>query len=303
MLYPYFLGQDVRTDRRETIAILGLEVVGTIDVAATQTAQQLTEALRRRASNNPFAIAPNSNKELIDEKISRNCDDERKECMIAIGRALHADHLLYGQITRSRGGGYQVSLKLLDVNNGQLTPWTGFLPTSDLSSSRMIGQGARMYDALIARDRASGDHDPADVVLTRAANEAFWQRTNYKRGLPLDMSNKKDREQAKTWIAIRKQLKSRRDRATTYAQRILNETVNPYVLVIEQRDGTLRPQTFPQRGNLDVQYRWLVDQPEYYAYLAMFDFTQRKDGPLHDQFSLTRREQTPVSGWYGYAPW
>jgi hypothetical protein len=79
--------------------------------------------------------------------------------------------------------------------------------------------------------------------------------------------------------------------------------VTPYVLVIEERNGTLRPQTFQQRGNLDVQYTWLVDQPEYYTYVAMFDFTQRKDRPLDDQFALTKRAQSPVSGWYGYAPW
>ena len=307
MLYPYYLGLDVPTQRAETIAILELEVVVSraeaVDVASTQVANGLTVAMRNRAARGPFAIAPNSNVHLIDEKLMHNCDDERKECMIAIGRRLHADHLLFGHLAKSRGGGYQVTLKMLDTRNGQLTQSSALVPASDLSGSALVNQGVRIYDQMIARDRAADAQRAVDGVLVRATNEAFWQKTDYKRGQPLDMSIKRDRELSKTWLDLYQQNKARRDRATSVAQRMLNETVNPYVLVIEARDGTLQPQTFPQRTNLDVQYTWLVDQPEFYAYVAMFDFTQRKDRPLFEQFALTKREQTPVSGWYSYAPW
>ena len=305
MFYPIYLGQDVAAPQAETIAILSLEITsaGPVDFASTEVASRLTEAMRSRAASGPFAIAPNSNKHLIDEKLMHDCTDERKECMIAIGRGLHADHLLFGQLAKSRGGGYQVTLKLLDTRNGQLTQSSAFVPASDLSGSALANQGARIYDQMIARDRAADAQRAADGVLVRATNEAFWQKTGYKRGQPLDMSNKRDRALSKTWLDLFQQNKARRDRATSVAQRAVNELVNPYVLVTEARDGTLRPQTFPQRTNLDVQYTWLVDQPEFYAYVAMFDFSQRKDRPLFEQFALTKREQTPISGWYGYAPW
>ena len=305
MLYPYYLGLEAPAPRAETIAILSLEIVSgtTVDFASTEVASGLTEAVRSRASRGPFAIAPNSNKHLIDEKLMYNCADERKECMIAIGRRLRADHLLFGHLAKSRGGGYQVTLKMLDTRNGQLTQSSAFVPASDLSGSALINQGARIYDQVIARDRAADAQREVDGVLVRATNEAFWQKTGYKRGQPLDMSIKRDRAMSKTWLDLYQHNKARRDRATSVAQRAVNELVNPYVLVTEERDGTLRPQTFPQRANLDVQYTWLVDQPEFYAYVAMFDFTQRKDRPLFDQFALTKREQTPISGWYGLAPW
>jgi hypothetical protein len=105
MIHPYYRGQDVYVGRSETIAILGLEVVanGPIDEASTRVASQLTDAIRGRAANGPYAIAPNSNAELIDEKVMHSCDDEREACMRAIGRRFHADHLLFGHVERSRG--------------------------------------------------------------------------------------------------------------------------------------------------------------------------------------------------------
>jgi hypothetical protein len=192
---------------------------------------------------------------------------------------------------------------LLDVGNGRLTKSSFFIPAAEVSGNALIAQGTRIYDQLIARDQAADAQREVDAVLASATNEAFWQKTGYKRGQPLDMANKRDRAMAKTWLDLYKQNKARRDRATSVALRTLNETVNPYVLVTEERNGTLRPQTFQQRRNLDVQYTWLVDQPEFYAYVAMFDFTERRDRPLFDQFAVAKRAQTPVSGWYDYAPW
>ena len=139
-----------------------------------------------------------------------------------------------------------------------------------------------------------------DRVQIDATNEAFWQITRYKPGQRLDMSVPKDRAMAKSWLDIYRDLRARRDRATTAAQRTLNETVTPYVLVLERKDGTQQPQAFPSRNQLDAQYTWIVDQPEGYAYVAMFDFTKRRDAPLYDQFALTVRRREATSGWYGW---
>jgi len=139
-----------------------------------------------------------------------------------------------------------------------------------------------------------------DRVLINATNATFWEITKYKPGQKLDMSDPKDRAMAKIWMDVYAQIRGRRERATQLAQQALNETVTPYILVIEQRDGSLTHREFERRSNLDVQYSWLLDQPEYYTYLAMFDFTQNRDAPILDQFALSKRQELATSGWYGW---
>jgi hypothetical protein len=292
-------------DRTAKIAILGLEVVGgsaAIDLESVRIAQELTAALRSRAASGPYAVAPNSNADLIDQKVMHNCPDNRKECMIKIGRALNAEYLLYGQIARkprraASTGSYQITLWLLDVNDGQIASWAGFIPVAESSGARLADLGRVGYEHLIVGIRPRREHHAvADNVLVHAANETFWRITRYKPGQKLDMSDQRDRAMSKTWLDIYAQVKGHRDRATSRAQRTLNETVTPYILVVERRDGTLNSQALPQRGNLDVQYNWVVDQPDDYTYIAAFDFTKKRDAPIFDQFSLMRRSQT-ISGW------
>jgi hypothetical protein len=135
-----------------------------------------------------------------------------------------------------------------------------------------------------------------DRALIRATDQVFWQITQYKPGQRLDMSIPQDRAMAKNWLDIYHQVRGHRDRATATAQRTLNETASPYVLVVERRDGSLQPQAFPGRNNLDAQYAWVIDQPEAYTYLAAFDFSQRRDVPLYEQFALMVRQQVATSG-------
>lgn len=304
MLSPYFyiVGQD--RDRAEKIAILGLEVVGPVDLESVRVARELTDALRSRAAAGPYAIAPNSNRELIDEKLMHRCDDERPACMAKIGRALSADHLLYGKVGRKSQGaastGYEISLRLLDVNSGHVRSWTNFVPSS--SSARLSEWGRAGYEHLITAAPPRDDRRPAaDGVLISATNETFWQLTQYKRGQKLDMSDPQDRAMSKTWLDIYAQIKGHRERATNLAKRVLNETVTPYILVVERSNGSLDHQTFERRANLDVQYTWLLDQPDYYTYAAMFDFTQNRNAPIADQFALAKRTfDARTSGWYGW---
>lgn len=145
-----------------------------------------------------------------------------------------------------------------------------------------------------------------DRVLINATNSTFWQITKYKPGQRLNMADPKDREMAKVWMDVYAQIRGRRDRATQLARQVLIETatpqtITPHILVVEQRDGSFTHQVFPSRGNLDVQYNWIIDQPERYTYLAAFDFTKDENAPIYDQFAITkRRQQAPVSGWYGW---
>lgn len=121
--------------------------------------------------------------------------------------------------------------------------------------------------------------------LVIETNRRFWTRTSHKPGQKLDMSDPRDRAMSRTWIQIFGEVSSHRDRALALGHRALNETVTPYVLVIEGHDGSMRHQEFPRRANLDAQYMWIVEQPDLYKYVAAFDFTADRSSPIGDQFS------------------
>jgi len=104
------------------VAVLGLEVTGAVDQAATTVARDLTEGLRARAKagDGPYSLAPNSERELIDEKLIKMCDDEAAACMTEIGRDIGADVLVYGSLAKA-GATYKVSLHVLDVKKQDVT--------------------------------------------------------------------------------------------------------------------------------------------------------------------------------------
>ena len=104
------------------VAVLGLEVTGAVDQAATTVARDLTEGLRAsaRAGDGPYSLAPNSERELIDEKLIKMCDDEAAVCMTEIGRDIGADVLVYGSLAKA-GATYTVSLHVLDVTKQDVT--------------------------------------------------------------------------------------------------------------------------------------------------------------------------------------
>jgi hypothetical protein len=139
--------------KTEKIAILGLEVFtqgsASVDAESTRVATDLTVALRLRpkAQQGPFLFTPNSEKELIDEKLMNNCENESRDCMAKIGDKLGADQLMYGRIEKkSQAGsaGYQISLKLLGVKSGQFNTWTDFIPLADTAAnSSKLGDWAR----------------------------------------------------------------------------------------------------------------------------------------------------------------
>lgn len=295
MTSPYHVGHD----GAEKIAILGLEVVGTVDAKAVRVARELTSALRSAATRGPLALAPNSDKELVDVKLLYACPDERSECMIEIGRALGAAYLLYGHVERRDQGaarGYRVSLRLLRVGDGQAAAWADVVPAGEASGARLADRGRRAYEQLVAGTSGGRpvDRSTVDRSLVDATNRVFWEITKHKPGQRLDMSDSRDRAMSKRWMEIYAQVRGHRDRATQLARSVLKKTGSPYVLVVEQRDGKLVHQTFPSRNHLDVMYLWYQDQPEDYTYLATFDFT-KFDVLQEDEFALSRRKQAVAS--------
>ena len=134
---------------KPSIAILGLEVIddGNMDAKAAQFTDALTESLRQRAraGTGPFTLAPGSDKNLIEMKLLSSCESEANACMAAIGAELAADRLLFGKVEK-RGNGYQVSLKLLNVETKSAErSTTEVIPFDQASGTALSGWGKKLY--------------------------------------------------------------------------------------------------------------------------------------------------------------
>jgi hypothetical protein len=156
-LLAWMVASGGRAEAKEKIAILGLEVVSQgsagIDQESTRVAQELTVGLRVRpkSGQGPFQYTPNSEKELIDEKLMNGCDNEEKTCMATIGKNLGTDLLMYGKIERKSQGnksGYQISLRLLKVGNQALTTWTDFIPLDESKGTKLQDWARKGYKKL-----------------------------------------------------------------------------------------------------------------------------------------------------------
>jgi hypothetical protein len=138
---------------KPTVAVLGLEVVdegGGIDEKSTKMAKELTDALRQRAKvgTGPFALAAGSDKDLLEMKLLSGCDSEADDCMAGIGKELGAERLLYGKVQK-RQGGYQVSLKLLNVASKKNEKSTSdLIPVAQSSGPELTRWGKTFYNRL-----------------------------------------------------------------------------------------------------------------------------------------------------------
>ena len=94
-----------------SVAVLGLEPVDVPEPLA----QQLTDALRQRASSTG-GVRMVQGKDLIEVKMVFGCDGELPACMAQAGKTLGADKLLYGTVKKGANKTtVTVALKLLDV--------------------------------------------------------------------------------------------------------------------------------------------------------------------------------------------
>lgn len=145
------------------IAILGLEVIGSLDPEQVRIARSLTNGLRERASagTGPFELAPNSNKELVDEKLMNNCGTEALVCMAPIGLAMRADYLMWGKIEKV-GKGYHVTIKLMRLATKLPMPtFSEIVSVSDIKNDPK-GVAKRAYSMMTATDEGT--------VTVRVAN-------------------------------------------------------------------------------------------------------------------------------------
>ena len=138
---------------KPTIAILGLEVIDDgsgIEPKTTQFSKELTEELRKRpkAGTGPYALAPGSDKDLLELKLLSGCENEGKDCMAAIGGDLATDRLLYGKVEK-RSNGYQVSLKLLNVGAKTFErSISDIVPFGEATGANLTSWGKKLYAKL-----------------------------------------------------------------------------------------------------------------------------------------------------------
>ena len=135
------------------IAILGLEVIGTLDPEQAKLAKQLTNALRERAGagTGPYQLAANSDKELADEKLMNNCENEALSCMAPIGLALRADYLMFGKMEKVDKG-FHVTIKLIRVaTKTPLPTFSEIVSISDLKNDPKA-VAKRAYALMTASD-------------------------------------------------------------------------------------------------------------------------------------------------------
>ncbi len=149
---------------RPAVAVLGLEVIdpsGTPTAHDTQVAKDLTDGLRARAraGTGPYQLAPGSDKELIDQKLLNNCDDEKPTCMATIGSQLKAQLLMFGRIQKE-GKSYQVTVRVLDVGTKAITKTsTDLIPISETTYAALQGWAKKIYAKL------TGESDGGTIIV------------------------------------------------------------------------------------------------------------------------------------------
>jgi peptidoglycan-synthase activator LpoB/PEGA domain-containing protein len=168
LLWPFVILGLVATgavaQAKPKVAVLGLEALQgktAIDTQTTVVAHDITEALRARAKSGTgtLTLAPGADKELLDEKITHACDDESVDCMTAIGKALGADFLMYGNIEKiddkdATKRGYRVNLKMLNVvkKGGAAQNVSDFIPLANANDDNIKTWSKRAYSKLTGQD-------------------------------------------------------------------------------------------------------------------------------------------------------
>jgi hypothetical protein len=149
-----------------SVAVLGLEPVDVPEPLA----QQLTDALRQRASSTG-GVRMVQGKDLIEVKMVFNCDGELPACMAQAGKTLGADKLLYGTAKKgSSKNTVTVALKLLDVKTAVIEKFVNdTVSKRELAGNNVNGVAARWFGQLLeveAKPTLTVTSDPTGASVT-----------------------------------------------------------------------------------------------------------------------------------------
>lgn len=144
-----FLAPAIGSAAEVSVAVLGLEPVEVPEALA----QQLTDALRQRASSTT-GVRMVQGKDLIEVKMVFGCDGELPACMAQAGKTLGADKLLYGTMKRgATKNTVTVALKLLDVKTAVVEKFVNdTVQKRELAGSNVNAAAGRWFGQLVEID-------------------------------------------------------------------------------------------------------------------------------------------------------
>jgi len=149
-----------------SVAVLGLEPVEVPEALA----QQLTDALRQRASSTS-GVRMVQGKDLIEVKMVFGCDGELPACMAQAGKTLGAEKLLYGTIKKGAAKNtITVALKLLDVKTAVVEKFVNdTVQKRELAGSNVNAAAARWFGQLVeieSKPTLTVTSDPSGASVT-----------------------------------------------------------------------------------------------------------------------------------------
>lgn len=151
LLLVLFTGIGVASAKPK-VAVLGLEVLDKTNVkASVDAARQLTEGLRAAANagSGPFEVAPNSQREFLDEKIINQCEKEERDCLLKIAGNFGATSLVYGKVQLGDNKkSFQVQVFLLSQDKGPAKPSITSVSIS-ASPQELQNAGKKIYNDLV----------------------------------------------------------------------------------------------------------------------------------------------------------
>src|SRR5260370_25628303 len=134
-----------------SVAVLGLEPIDVPEALA----QQLTDALRQRASSTG-GVRMVQGKDLIEVKMVFGCDGELPACMAQAGKTLGADKLLYGTVKKGPSKTtVTVALKLLDVKTAVVEKFVNdTVQKRELAGANAVSSAGKWFGQLLEVERS-----------------------------------------------------------------------------------------------------------------------------------------------------
>jgi hypothetical protein len=145
---------------QQKVSVLGIEAVagadGQINPADTNFAKELTKELRSRVNNSKNYTLSKDTRELVDEKLMGSCGSEQPQCMGPIGTAVGADVLLFGKVANTKGGGYAVTLTLVDAKKrAKINSDSGTVSASEVKNPG-LGNWVREHYRKLTNENVDG---------------------------------------------------------------------------------------------------------------------------------------------------
>jgi hypothetical protein len=124
-----------------SVAVLGVEAVDAPGEMAGRVGASLKSVVRNAAG---YRLV--GGKDLDEIKLVFGCVDEKPDCMARAGVSMQVNKLLWGTL-RKAAGGYNLTIKLLDVANARVEKFV----SENVAALKMSGAGARAVVERLSR--------------------------------------------------------------------------------------------------------------------------------------------------------